>query len=140
MLEITAQICIPDDELDESFVRSSGPGGQNVNKVSSAVELRFDVARSTALPETVRQRLLARRDRRLTDEGVLVISANRFRDQGRNREDARLRLAEIVRAATVVPKKRIATRPSKGAQERRLQEKKTRSGHKRDRAKNWKDE
>lgn len=140
MLEVTPQIHIPDDELAETFVRSSGPGGQNVNKVSSAVELRFDVARSTALPEAVRQRLLARRDRRLTDDGVLVISANRFRDQGRNREDARLRLAEIVRAATLVPKKRIATKPSKGAQERRLQEKKTRSGHKRGRAKNWKDE
>lgn len=140
MLEVTPQIRIPDDELVESFVRSSGPGGQNVNKVSSAVELRFDVARSTALPEAVRQRLLARRDRRLTDDGVLVISANRFRDQGRNREDARLRLAEIVQAATVVPKKRIATKPSKGSQERRLQEKKTRSDHKRGRAKNWKDE
>ncbi|GMV31117.1 MAG: aminoacyl-tRNA hydrolase [Rhodanobacteraceae bacterium] len=140
MLEVTPQIHIPDDELGETFVRSSGPGGQNVNKVSSAVELRFDVARSAALPEAVRQRLLARRDRRLTDDGVLVISANRFRDQGRNREDARLRLAEIVRAATLVPKKRIATKPSKGAQERRLQEKKTRSGHKRGRAKNWKDE
>ena len=140
MLEVTPQIHIPDDELSESFVRSSGPGGQNVNKVSSAVELRFDVARSGALPAAVRERLLARRDRRLTDDGVLVISANRFRDQSRNREDARLRLAEIVRAATVVPKKRIATKPTKGAQERRLQEKKTRSAHKRDRTKNWKDE
>lgn len=140
MLEVTPQIQIPDDELSESFVRSSGPGGQNVNKVSSAVELRFDVAHSSALPELVRQRLLQRRDRRLTDDGVLVISANRFRDQSRNREDARLRLAEIVRAATVVPKKRIATKPTKGAQERRLQEKKTRSAHKRDRTKNWKDE
>jgi ribosome-associated protein len=140
VLEVTPQIQIPDDELSESFVRSSGPGGQNVNKVSSAVELRFDVAHSSALPELVRQRLLQRRDRRLTDDGVLVISANRFRDQSRNREDARLRLAEIVRAATVVPKKRIATKPTKGAQERRLQEKKTRSAHKRDRTKNWKDE
>jgi ribosome-associated protein len=140
VLEVTPQIQIPDDELSESFVRSSGPGGQNVNKVSSAVELRFDVAHSSALPELVRQRLLQRRDRRLTDDGVLVISANRFRDQSRNREDARLRLAEIVLAATVVPKKRIATKPTKGAQERRLQEKKTRSAHKRDRTKNWKDE
>lgn len=140
MLEVTAQIRIHDDELSESFVRSSGPGGQNVNKVASAVELRFDVANSPSLPDAVRARLLARRDRRLTDEGVLVISASRFRDQGRNREDARERLAEIVRAAAVVAKKRIATKPSKGSQERRLQEKKTRSAHKAGRGKNWKDE
>jgi ribosome-associated protein len=140
MLEVTAHIRIHDDELSESFVRSSGPGGQNVNKVASAVELRFDVANSPSLPDAVRARLLARRDRRLTDEGVLVISASRFRDQGRNREDARERLAEIVRAATVVAKKRIATKPSKGSQERRLQEKKTRSAHKAGRGKNWKDE
>lgn len=140
MLEVTAQIHIPDDELSESFVRSSGPGGQNVNKVASAVELRFDVAKSPSLPEAVRARLLARRDRRLTDEGVLVISASRFRDQGRNREDARERLAEIIRAATVVAKKRIATKPTKGSQERRLQEKKTRSVHKAGRNKQWKDE
>ncbi|MCQ4165872.1 alternative ribosome rescue aminoacyl-tRNA hydrolase ArfB [Tahibacter harae] len=140
MLEVTPQIRIGDDELSESFVRSSGPGGQNVNKVASAVELRFDVAHSPSLPDAVRARLLARRDRRLTDEGVLVISASRFRDQGRNREDARARLAEIIRAATVVAKKRIATKPTKGSQERRLQEKKTRASHKRGRAKNWKDE
>lgn len=140
MLDVTPQIRIADDELVESFVRSSGPGGQNVNKVASAVELRFDVTNSPSLPDAVRTRLLARRDRRLTDDGVLVISASRFRDQARNREDARVRLAEIVRAATLVPKKRIATKPSKGAQERRLKEKKTRSAHKRDRTKNWKDE
>jgi len=140
MLEVTAQIRIDDDELVESFVRASGPGGQNVNKVASAVELRFDVANSPSLPDAVRERLLSRRDRRLTADGVLVISASRFRDQGRNREDARERLADIVRAATVVAKKRIATKPSKGAQERRLQEKKTRSAHKRGRAKSWKDE
>jgi ribosome-associated protein len=140
MLEVTPQIHIHDDELSESFVRSSGPGGQNVNKVASAVQLRFDVANSPSLPDAVRARLLARRDRRLTAEGVLVISASRFRDQGRNREDARERLAEIVRAATVVAKKRIATKPSKGSQERRLQEKKTRSAHKAGRGKNWKDE
>ena len=89
MLEVTPQIRIGDDELSESFVRSSGPGGQNVNKVASAVELRFDVAHSPSLPDAVRARLLARRDRRLTDEGVLVISASRFRDQGRNREGER---------------------------------------------------
>lgn len=140
MLDVTADIRIADEELVESFVRSSGPGGQNVNKVASAVELRFDVARSPSLPDAVRERLLARADRRLTSEGVLVISASRFRDQGRNREDARMRLAEIVLAATLVPKKRVKTKPTRASQERRLQEKKTRAKHKSGRSKSWKDE
>jgi len=140
MLEVSATIRIPDDELRETFVRSSGPGGQNVNKVSSAVELRFDILQSPSLPDAVRARLLARRDRRLTGDGVLVIEANRFRDQGKNREDARARLAEVILAATHVPKKRIATKPTKGSQERRLQEKKTRASHKAGRSKSWKDE
>ncbi|MEO7755649.1 MAG: alternative ribosome rescue aminoacyl-tRNA hydrolase ArfB, partial [Dokdonella sp.] len=117
----------------ERFVRSAGPGGQNVNKVASAVELRFDVAASRVLPEAVRARLLARRDRRLTDAGVLVIQANRFRDQGKNREDARVRLVEIVRAALSVPKRRIATRPTRASKERRIDAKKTRSAVKRNR-------
>src|SRR3569832_2622005 len=99
MLQITPTIRIADNELTETFVRASGPGGQNVNKVASAVELRFDVAGSPSLPEPLRARLLARRDRRLTADGVLVIQANRFRDQARNRDAARERLAEIVRAA-----------------------------------------
>jgi ribosome-associated protein len=136
-MDITPTLSIPDGELVESFVRASGPGGQNVNKVASAVELRFDVAHSSALPETLRERLLARRDRRLTADGVLVIQANRFRDQARNREDARERLAEIVRAALVVPKKRIATKPSRAAKERRIAEKKHRSKHKQTRGKSW---
>ncbi|UXI68387.1 alternative ribosome rescue aminoacyl-tRNA hydrolase ArfB [Tahibacter amnicola] len=140
MLEVNAQIQIPDEELQESFVRSSGPGGQNVNKVASAVELRFDVVNSRALPEPVRARLLARRDRRLTTEGVLVIEANRFRDQAKNRDDARARLADIIRAALFVPKKRIATKPTRASQERRIKEKKARSEHKRGRSKSWKDE
>jgi ribosome-associated protein len=127
MLEIDDRLHIPDDELVERFVRSAGPGGQNVNKVASAVELRFDVAASRALPDGVRERLLARRDRRLTDEGVLVIQANRFRDQAKNREDARSRLAEVIRAAQFVPKKRIATRPTRASKERRIDAKKTRS-------------
>ncbi|HZP67038.1 MAG TPA: alternative ribosome rescue aminoacyl-tRNA hydrolase ArfB [Rudaea sp.] len=137
MLRIDARIAIPDDELAESFVRASGPGGQNVNKVASAVELRFDVARSAVLPEALRARLLARRDRRLTADGVLVIQANRFRDQARNREDARERLAEIVRAALVVPKKRVATKPTRASQERRIAEKKMRAQHKRERGRRW---
>jgi ribosome-associated protein len=133
MLEIAPNLAIPDDELVERFVRSSGPGGQNVNKVATAVELRFDVAASPSLPEPLRARLLARRDRRLTDEGVLVISAQRFRTQERNREDARERLAAFIAAAMHVPKPRVATRPTRASKERRLSGKRERGTIKRDR-------
>jgi len=101
------------------------------------VELRFDVAHSPSLPEPLRARLLARRDRRLTDEGVLVIQARRFRDQGRNREDARERLVEIIRAALVVPKARIATKPTRGSKERRLAGKAQRGKIKQTRSRDW---
>lgn len=134
MLTISPTLAIPDDELVERFVRASGPGGQNVNKVATAVELRFDVVNSPSLPEPVRARLLARRDRRLTDEGVLVLSAQRFRTQDRNREDARERLAALIAAVLVPPKKRIATKPTKGSKERRLGAKRERSTVKKQRS------
>ena len=113
-------LTIDDDELVERFVRSAGPGGPNVNKVATAVELRFDVAGSPSLTEPVRARLLARRDRRMTNEGVLVLSAQRFRTQERNREDARERLAAFIESGLHAPKKRIATRPTRASKERRL--------------------
>ena len=135
MLVISPNLVIDDAELQERFVRSSGPGGQNVNKVSTAVDLRFDIKNSSCLPEPLRERLLARSDRRLTADGVFVISAQRFRTQERNRDDARERLAGVIQAAMHVPKKRLATKPSKGAKERRLTGKRERSDIKRTRSK-----
>jgi ribosome-associated protein len=138
MQDAAGHIEIPEDELTERFVRAAGPGGQNVNKVASAVELRFDVVRSRALPDAVRARLLARRDRRLTADGVLVIQANRFRDQSKNRDDARARLAALIEAAQQVPKRRIATKPTRASKERRIESKKSRSTIKRTRgARGW---
>ena len=119
-MRISPSIDIPESELTERFLRADGPGGQHVNRTESAVELRFDVANSPSLPDEIRARLLARRDRRLTAEGVLVIQGRRFRDQGRNRDDVRERLVEIIRGVLVPPKKRVATKPTRASKERRL--------------------
>ena len=131
MLKITEDISLDERELQERFVRASGPGGQNVNKVSTAVELRFDVVGSPSLPESVRARLARLAGRRLNDEGVLVIRADRFRTQERNREDARERLAELVRRAAVVPKRRVPTKPTRASKDRRREAKAKRSRVKR---------
>jgi len=126
VIEVSDSILIPEEELEFSFVRASGPGGQNVNKVASAVQLRFDAAASPSLPDAVRKRLLRLAGKRVTGEGVLVITARRFRSQHRNREDAVARLVTLVRRATEKPKKRRRTRPTKASVERRLDSKQRR--------------
>lgn len=134
VLPITQDYGIDERELVETFVRASGPGGQNVNKVSTAVELRFDIVTSS-LPGWLKERLLARRDRRITTDGVLVLSAQRFRTQDRNREDARERLFALVRTAGIIEKARIATKPSRAAKRRRIDAKVIRGSVKKNRAK-----
>ena len=126
MLRINDAISIHDGELDERFVRASGPGGQNVNKVSTAVELRFNVL-SSSLPDDVRMRLIALAGKRINQEGVLLIDSREHRTQAQNREAARARLAALIQAAAVRPKKRRKTRPTKAARERRIESKKKRS-------------
>ena len=127
MIPVTATIALEDHEIVERFVRASGPGGQNVNKVATAVELRFDVAASS-LPADVKARLAVLAGSRLTSEGVLVIDSREHRTQIQNREAARARLVALIRQATVRPRKRTPTRPGAGARERRLSAKKQRSG------------
>ncbi len=128
MIRITDHIALDERELVESFVRSSGPGGQNVNKLATAVQLRFDVRGSPSLPQEVRQRLERLAGSRLTRDGVLVIIAQRHRTQERNRADARERLIELIARASVAPTPRRPTKPTRGSKERRLATKKNRSG------------
>ena len=132
-IPITRSINIDESELQESFILSSGAGGQNVNKVSSAVQLRFDVVHSPSLPDPVRLRLIALSGSRLTKDGVLILVGRQYRDQNRNRIDVRERLAELIREATVVPKKRRPTKPTRASKERRIEGKKVRANIKKNR-------
>jgi ribosome-associated protein len=128
MIRVTGRISLDPRELEISFIRASGPGGQNVNKVSSAVQLRFDVRQSQAYSDDVRARLEKLAGNRLTLDGVLVLTAQEHRSQERNREDAIERLLALIRAAAVVPKVRRATRPTLGSKKRRLESKSKRAG------------
>jgi ribosome-associated protein len=128
MIRINEHLAIDDSEIEESFIRSSGPGGQNVNKLATAVQLRFDVRQSPSLPHDVRARLERLAGKRLTRDGVLVITAQRFRTQERNRDDALERLVEMIRAAAVRPTPRRPTKPTFGSKVRRLEGKKRRAG------------
>ena len=134
MIQVTRSIFLDERELEESFVRASGPGGQNVNKVSTAVELRWNVARSPALTEPVRARLMKLAGRRLTLDGVLIIQADQFRSQDRNRQDALDRLIRLVREAAIAPIQRRATRPTLGSKKRRLESKGKRADLKKQRS------
>ncbi|MGD0418202.1 MAG: alternative ribosome rescue aminoacyl-tRNA hydrolase ArfB [Xanthobacteraceae bacterium] len=131
MIRVNAHISIDEREIEENFVRASGPGGQNVNKLSTAVQLRFDVRGSPSLPAAVRDRLERLAGSRLTRDGVLVITAQRHRTQGRNRRDALDRLVELIRSAAIAPRPRRPTRPSKASRERRVDSKKRRASVKR---------
>lgn len=127
MIPITDDIAIDESEIQEKFIRSPGPGGQNVNKTSTAVQLRFDVRSSPSLPDDVRARLLLLAGKRITEDGVLVIESGQFRSQGRNRQEARKRLVQWIRKAVVKPKSRKKTKPTLASKQRRLASKRRRS-------------
>lgn len=131
VIRVTRGIAIDESEIEEQFTTASGPGGQHVNKAATAVQLRFDAAQSPSLPQEVRKRLIDLAGSQVTDEGVLVIEAQRFRSQRRNRRDARRRLVDLIRQAAKKPKRRRKTRPSRAAKQRRLEEKHRRSEKKR---------
>jgi ribosome-associated protein len=133
MIQVTPSVAVQESELEERFVRASGPGGQNVNKVATAVELRFDAARSPALSDEVRDRLRTIAGTRMTADGVILIDARRHRTQSQNREDARDRLADMIRRALVRPRRRRKTRPTKGSVQKRIESKKHRAQTKRGR-------
>jgi len=131
MIKITSTISLDEREFEEAFIRGSGPGGQNVNKVATAVQLRFDVDKSPSLPHDVRKRLIRLAGRRITEDGVLIIEARRFRTQEQNRQDAMDRLVQLVRRATEKPKPRRKTRPTLESKKRRLEAKRRRAATKR---------
>lgn len=138
MIRVTNTMVIGENEIQEEFIRSSGPGGQNVNKVATAVQLRFDVMKSPSLPNDVRERLTRLAGKRITEEGILIIEARQFRTQKQNRQDAMGRLIALIRKAAEVPKRRGKTRPTLASRKKRLETKRHRSGikHTRRRASN----
>jgi ribosome-associated protein len=136
-LDISEQVAIPDEELEWKFIRSSGPGGQNVNKVASAVQLRFLLPRNTSISAPAKHRLRRMAGQRLVDDGTILISARDERSQGENRRAALERLADLVRAALIEPKIRKKTRPTRASKERRIESKKRRSSVKRERGGGW---